>query len=340
MKKLRLLVLTQSVDRSDPILGFFHGWLKEFAKFSDIEVICLRKGQYELPPNVHVHSLGKERGAGRLACIVRFYVLAWSLRTQYDAVFVHMNAEYVVLGGILWRLMGKKVYLWRNHWASGLTIDLAVFLAHKTFCTSRTSHIAKYKKNVIMPVGIDTDIFKPVSGVECAPHSILSLGRVAPSKNIHVILHALKLLRDKGVEFTASIYGDALPKDTKYLAAQKKYVSENGLSGHVIFHSGIKNTDTPRVYSAHKIFVNASASGMFDKTIFESAACGATSIACSDDYREFAGDAYWFEAGDVRQLANRIESALKADAPDMKERLEREHSLNALVSKLQREISV
>lgn len=60
---MRLLVVTQAVDKQDPVLGFFHRWLEEFAKHADqLIVICLREGTHSLPSNVRIYSLGKENG--------------------------------------------------------------------------------------------------------------------------------------------------------------------------------------------------------------------------------------------------------------------------------------
>ncbi len=342
MNGTRLLVFTQAIDTKDPVLGFFHGWLRAFAaKFPHIHAVGLRVGAHDVPANVQVYSLGKESGGNRLLYILRFYRLAWTLRREYDAVFVHMNPEYVVLGGIFWRLMGKRVYLWRNHWAPGIVTDIAVALSHKTFCTSKSSYVAKYRKNVLMPVGIDTDMFRPVPGMERKPRSILSLGRIAPSKNIHVMLEAFKILKSRGIDFTASMYGDALPKGAGYLEDQKRFVRENNLSDNVVFYPGVKNSETPAIYSVHEVFVNASASGMFDKTIFEAVACGCTSIACSEDYRQFAGDKLWFKAGDAHQLSDRIEQFLgSAGTNELREQVARDHSLGTLVGMLRREMHI
>jgi len=71
---MKLLICTQMIDKNDPILGFFHRWVEEFAKhFEHIHVICLKEGQHTLPQNVTVHSLGKEGGESRIKYVIRFY---------------------------------------------------------------------------------------------------------------------------------------------------------------------------------------------------------------------------------------------------------------------------
>src|SRR5581483_1556903 len=155
---MRLLVITQAVDRDDPVLGFFHRWLEALAPTVErLEVVCLREGRHDLPKNVSVHSLGKP--ASRFAYVLNLYRYIFSLR--YDAVFVHMNEEYVLLGGILWRLMGTKVVLWRNHkmgsWRTRLAVSLSSVVCH----TSREAFVAYSKKAILMPAGIDTDSFVP-----------------------------------------------------------------------------------------------------------------------------------------------------------------------------------
>ena len=180
---MRLLIVTQKVDVKDPVLGFFHRWVEEFAKGCEfVTVICLEEGEHHLPANVEVASLGKENGASKFRYIINFY--KYILEGDYDKVFVHMNQEYVILGGVLWRLLGKKVFLWRNHAQGNIMTNLAVTLSHGVFCTSPRSYTAQFKKTKIMPVGIDTGFFKPDSTVVKIPHSILFLGRIAPVKKV------------------------------------------------------------------------------------------------------------------------------------------------------------
>src|SRR5690349_983344 len=101
---MRLLIITQKVDSKDPILGFFHRWIVEFAKnTTKVSVVCLSKGVFNLPSNVSVYSLGKERGGNRISYTYNFFRYIWTLRHEYDAVFVHMNPIYVLLGGFFWK---------------------------------------------------------------------------------------------------------------------------------------------------------------------------------------------------------------------------------------------
>ena len=85
---MRLLICTQAVDLDDPVLSFFHRWLVEFSKHCEsVHVICLREGRHELPPNVFIHSLGKESGRSQVKYVARFYRYIFRYRNEYDAVF-------------------------------------------------------------------------------------------------------------------------------------------------------------------------------------------------------------------------------------------------------------
>ena len=59
---MNLLIMTQKVDASDPILGFFDRWIDAFAAHCpSVTVLCLEEGTHDLPSSVRVFSLGKEK---------------------------------------------------------------------------------------------------------------------------------------------------------------------------------------------------------------------------------------------------------------------------------------
>jgi len=335
----RLLITTQALDKNDPVLGFFHAWVAALApRFEGVEVICLREGNHTLSENVRVHSLGKEEGEkSRLGYALRFLRLAWQLRHDYDAVFVHMNQEYVLLAGWLWNLLGKRIYMWRNHYQGSWLTDLAAALCTKVFCTSKHSYTANYAKTVIMPVGVDMDRFHTNPCTERKPNSILFLARMAPSKRPEMLLEALGLLKGKGTDFTAMFCGSPLPRDEAYYEGLRAKAEDLGIGNRVAWMPARANDETPDLYRAHELFVNCSPSGMFDKTIFEAAACGCRVLAASDDWKAGVGERYWFDT--APGLAEKIEACFAAPEADTAElRFAERSGLSVLADRLAKEL--
>jgi glycosyltransferase involved in cell wall biosynthesis len=235
--------------------------------------------------------------------------------------------------------------MWRNHHSGGVLTDIAAAFCTKVFCTSKFSYTAKYPKTVLMPVGIDTDLFKRRLDVERKSQSILFLGRIAPVKKPDVLIEALNLLKSKGVIFTASFYGDALPKDVAYAASLKEKTKALGLDTYVSFFAGVPNDQTPAVYSSHEVCVNLSSSGMYDKTIFESMACETLTVASNRNLYDLIEDSYIFEEDDPWMLAERIEDIFAFSAREkekMGARLRHvvmsHHSLKELGQKIAKEL--
>ncbi len=338
---MKLLILTQKIDKNDPILGFFHRWTEEFSNHCEkVTVICLGKGEYGLPENVKVLSLGKENGGSGIKYLRNFYKYIWQERKNYDSVFVHMNQEYILLGGLFWRLLGKKVSMWRNHHAGNGLTNLAVFFCHKVFCTSRYSYTARFAKIILMPVGIDTEIFKPDYEIDHLVKSVLFLARISPVKKPDVLIEALALLDQKSIDFTADFYGDALPTDQAFLLKIKNRVAESGLGSKIRFYSGVPNHLAPEIYSRHYIFVNLSSSGMYDKTIFEAMACELVSLSCNRNLKDLVPTELLFDEDNVNQLADRLtfwlnnKDAGKKVGPELRSLVLASHSLKLLAKKL------
>lgn len=320
---MKLLICTQAYEANDPALGFFVGWVSALAaQYEQVTVICLRKGEHTLPANVRVFGLG---GGNKILRAYKLLRGAYKFRNNYDTVFVHMNQEYLLAAGWFWRLLGKKVFLWRNHYAGSLLTDLAVAYCHAVFATSKHSYTAKFKKTILMPVGVDTVRFAPIPGVVRTPNTILSLGRITKSKRLEMLLDA-----QHHVPFTATVVG---PASRSYLAELK------GRAGNTTtFKDPIPNEQTPALYNSHEVFVNCSPSGMFDKTLFEAAACGCLVLATSDDWAAHAGEEW--HVTDTQSLI----AALRRIAdlsPEQKEShsavmrsLAQAHSLDMLVEKL------
>lgn len=339
---MKLLILTQKMDRDDPILGFFHNWvLKLSERFESIIVICLQKGNFDLPDNVAVFSLGKENGGNRIKYVWNFYKDILKFRNQYDSVFVHMNQEYILLGGLFWKIFGRRVYLWRNHPKGSIFTKISVWLSDKVFCTSRFAFVAKYRKTSIMPAGIDIDQFRNSNPEARNPKSILFLGRISPIKKPDLLIEALKVLHNKQINFTCDFYGDSLPRDKAFYESLKNKVSGSGLGKIISFYKGVPNYKTPKIYNEHEIFINLTPTGSFDKTILEAAACGCLPIVANKSLSGEIDERLILKEETPEEIAKTINFWLNMDKGDkinVSRKLQKyvleKHSLGVLVDKI------
>jgi glycosyltransferase involved in cell wall biosynthesis len=342
---MRLLIITQKVDREDPILGFFHNWILELSKrFEAISVICLEKGVYNLPQNVKIYSLGKESGKSKIKYVKNFFNLILGLYKDYDLVLVHMNQEYILLGGFIWKILRKKIYFWRNHSQGNLLTIISVWFSNKVFCTSTQSFTAKFKKTTLMPVGIDTSLFRPILDSQFSVSKnkkILFLGRMSPIKRPELLVEALNILKNKGIDFICNFYGDSPAEDLSYFDLVKNKVKEFGLIERVNFYKGVPNYETPKIYNGHDIFVNLTPSGSFDKTILEAAACGCLLVVTNQSLAREIDNRMIVEKETPNDIAEKISFWLKVDKKERNEVSEKlqkyvleKHSLNALINKM------
>lgn len=324
---MRLLIVTQAVDKKHSILGFFHRWVEEFAKhFEHIHVIALQVGEYELPHNVTVHSLGKEKGTGRLQHLYSLFSILYALHRDYDAVFVHMNPEYIVLAGWLWCLTGKKIGLWYNHTVGSFWLRISQPFTNIIFHTSPYAYTARYKNALRMPAGIDMEVFKPFPDVKKEPRSIYFQGRIAPAKRIHILLETFTRLYQTGEANLLTLVGPEVKAYTKPLRARYATLIENGA---VVFKEPIPNTDTPALYAAYEISVNLTDEGNYDKSVLESLACGTPAVVASKAFADIVPAAWILKEKTAKALSDTMRSFFASPPLDV----------NALLANARKKIS-
>ncbi len=305
---MRLLVVTQKVDKNDDVLGFFHEWLKHFAeRVERVEVICLHVGEYDLPSNVAVYSLGKESGVGRFTYLARLFKLIFTL--PYDAVFVHMNPEYVVLCGWWWRLARKRVVLWYAHRQINLKLRLAIFFSNVVATAAPESLRVQSRKVRAIGHGIDTARFASIT-LRPVPTAmrLVSVGRLTPIKDLETMIDAILLLRRQGIEATLTLVGaPAAQGDAAYARAMQTRAA--GDHGAVLFAGSVPNSRMNEVYVKYDVALNACPTGGVDKAVLEAMASGLPTLAANEAFRPYFGryaDALIFKHGDAQDLAAKI----------------------------------
>lgn len=256
---MRLLVCTQTVDKRDPVLGFFVRWIEEFAKHcTSVTVVCLREGEHALPSHVKVIALRSRTRLGRALELLRYIVV---FRKDYSAVFVHMNPEYLVVAGWLWKLMNKKTALWYTHKSVDVKLRIAALFAGRILSASQESFRLRSKKLRVMGHGIDTEFFSPDTGTARGAH-LLSVGRLMPSKRHDL---AIESAARAGKELY--IAGEGPERGHLETLARAAGV-------HVRFLGGLTQEQLRDEYRTAAELIHRSETGSLDKVVLEALACG------------------------------------------------------------------
>lgn len=340
---MKLLILTQKVDQNDDVLGFFHRWLEEFARGCEkVTVVALQVGSYQLPANVRVYSLGKEQGISRFSYLTNFYRIIWEKRHDYDAVFVHMNPIYVVLAGLYWRLVQKKVALWYTHKHVDFKLRLAEKLVGKIFTASAKSFRLPSSKVLVTGHGIDTTVFAPRDRREEGGFRILTIGRLSRVKDYDTLLHAAEILKTGGVVFLLELIGDPVTsEDRAYATRLKQRVRELKLEQQVLFRGAISHRLLPLELANADVFVNLSKTGSVDKAVLEAMSMGLPIVTANEAFQEVLGtdkDFLMVPSGDAEVLAAKLkkiaemsEKERKVIGQRLRELVMKHHDLTRLI---------
>jgi len=347
---MNLLIVTQKVDEHDSVLGFFYWWIERFAKrFTHVTVICLelegRKGTTPIPKNVSVRSLGKEEGVSKPTYFFRFFEYVFAERKNYDFVFVHMNPEYVLLGGWLWRLMGKKVVLWYTHGRVNTRLRVASLFAHHILTATKESCRLKGNKVSVVGHGIDTVHFSFKKREKSEKINLITVGRVSRIKDYETLIRSLKILLDKKVSFDFLLVGGiALSRDGVYMRLIKDMTESYGLLPYVRFHGSVSPKAVVHYLHKADIFIHTSRTGSLDKAILEAMSTGLPVISSNRASKEILGrhvDTLAFPEGDHVKLSQKIieythipKEQKEALSHELRNIVTKNHELEDLIEKI------
>ncbi len=159
--------------------------------------------------------------------------------------------------------------------------------------------------------GVETDVFRPLPGVEREPNRILFVGNSEDrNKGIFYLLNALRTLRGQ-VPFHLRVIHHPGSKGAE------RQVQELGLQGRVTFLEALSREDLVRQYNRAQIFVSPSLYEGFGLPAAEALACGTPVVATSAGaLSEIVADGTGVRVppGDANALAAAIRSLLEDPA--------------------------
>jgi len=346
---MRLLLFNLATDADDPILGFATRWIQALAKrVKFIHVITMRAGRINVPENVRVYSVGKEKGYSEPRRALEFYRHLFHIlgKDKIDACFSHMIPIFTVLAAPILKVKRIPIVTWYAHPSLTWILKLAHHLSDRMVASVATAYPYRKDKLVVIGQGIDTDLFCPDGSPPKEPPMILCVGRLSPVKDHPTLIRAAALLRERwGKPFRVVILGGpAGPKDEPYVRSLHRLVEELNLQNIVSFRPPVPQSALPNWYRRCTVHVNLTPTGFGDKVAWEAMACGRPCLAANEGFRETMGEyagALLFPYGDAESLAERLLWLLRL-SPDeaqrigayLRARVVTFHSLDRLADKL------
>ena len=316
---MRLLLFNLATDEDDPILGFTTRWIRALAARVDfIHVITMRMGKLDLPDNVRVYSVGKERGYSEPRRVLEFYkILGRILREDsIDVCFSHMIPIFTVLAAPVLKIKGIPIVTWYAHAEVTRTLKVAHRLSDRMVSSLSTSYPYKNDKLIQVGQGIDTSLFFPDAAIirEDRP-VILCVGRLSPVKDHPTLISAAGLLRKVGAEpFRVVILGSAATaRDDEYVRSLHQQVRDLDLDGVVSFEPAVTLKELPARYRRASVYVNMTPTGSGDKVVWEAMGCGVLCIVANEGFKDTLGiyaDRCVYDYGNAGQLTERLRWAL------------------------------
>jgi glycosyltransferase involved in cell wall biosynthesis len=350
---VKLVFVTQVLDRGDAVLGFVHRWVRGLAQHAErVRVIALDVNDTsELPPNVDWRALGRRGHLARWLRYRRALSEAFG-RDGFDGLLTHMVPRYSLAAAGPARRAGVPHFLWYTHAGVDARLRRAEAVVDGIFTASEESLRLATPKRVVTGHGIDVAHFAPQgAGVSyAAQHDtpradvtrragrrgertrLLSVGRLTPSKDPLTVLEALAALVAEGRDVCLDWAGGGLARgDDAYGASVRDRARALGLEERIRWLGAVPYAEVPALYHGADVFVSASRTGSVDKVVLEAMAAGVPVVTSNESFPPlFArlgapaegaaaalaplGPRLVAPAGDARAFAQRIGAWLDIDA--------------------------
>jgi glycosyltransferase involved in cell wall biosynthesis len=338
---VRLVFITQKVDRDDPILGAAVAKIAALAaRCDEVVVLCGAVGGHDLPAHVSFRTFAAptrfRRGSRFVAALISVL-----LRRRAHALVAHSVPIYLVLAAPLAKPLRVPLLLWYAHWAADRTLRLADRLCDAALSVDRSSYPLASRKLRAIGHGIDVGEFGPRDGAvesDGGRLRLLALGRTSPTKGFVVLLDAFERALREGFEGSLEIRGPSTTDaERRHRGELARRIAESPLRGHVSLAEPVARTAVPDLLRRFDAVVNTHG-GTLDKVVYEAAACAVPVVASSPQWNGFLGDLpveLRFRGADTEDLARtllalgRTGAQARAEAGrELRRRVERSHSVD------------
>ncbi len=152
-------------------------------------------------------------------------------------------------------------------------------------------------------------------------------------------------IRNAGRSVRGVFVGVPTDPDSAFARKFRDTVAHSSIAADVALMPNAPHAQLPKIFNVHTVFVNATPSGAFDKTILEAMACETLTLTSSADLKGKIDERCIFNEGDAEDLAEKIKELFDLGQVEkialgraLREYVVRNHSLATLASRIQKEL--
>lgn len=347
---MNLLLFNLATDSTHVTLAFGLRWIEELSRnFSHIDVVTMYEGPHDLPSNVTVWSVGREKGISKPLRVIKFYRIMFAIFSQrsIDVAFTHMIHSFAVLFWPIGKLRGIKNLLWYAHGAVPAGLRFAHAAADRVVSSTPEGFRIPSRKVTYIGQGVEVAAFAQASlSRDDGEFRILSVGRISPVKGLDDLLDALEQLKEPDSRRWRLdlVGGPTSPLEEDYFARLKRRAEHVRNNGTICFHGRLDPVQIRQCLNGADVFVNLSRTGSLDKAIVEAMMSGCPVLSCNEAFCAIATQEGFAEccvtpaskdiAAKLRWLAALDNAGRAMLGQRMAEVAVRDHSLDRLIFRI------
>lgn len=279
------------MDESSQVFSHQIGIVNELAKyFEKVTVLTGKAGTYKVLPNVEVFTsnwIPGKRIISSLKVVSLFLKLLYHKR--FNLVFSHMTSIQSALVSPVTKMLRIKHYLWYTHTSDNLALRVAHKLTNGVLTATAGSCPITGSKIHVVGHSIDIYMFKKKIKVDFPISKFIHVGRFDASKNIELMINALKGFREGGQDITFVNIGS--PSGENNDGYYKKII-ENSNAGvdkvWLDFKTAIPRNLLSEVMQKQDALIHAF-EGSLDKAVLEATFMGLPVVTINPEYLKIFG---------------------------------------------------